>query len=109
VIAKDVKNNTITVGTEDDLGLYSSQCMLTDWIGSIPESGKIYGAKIRYRQEDQLCTCHCEARNNPDVSEKQKDSLIMTIQFQNPQRAITSGQICVIYDGDMIVGSGVIV
>lgn len=33
VVAKDVKNNTITVGTEEELSLFSSQCTLTDWVG----------------------------------------------------------------------------
>jgi tRNA-specific 2-thiouridylase len=96
VIAKDVKKNTITVGTEDDLGLYSSQCILTDWIGSVPESGKTYGAKIRYRQEDQSCSLEVL----PEW---------IRVIFDTPQRAITSGQICVVYDGDMVVGSGVII
>jgi tRNA U34 2-thiouridine synthase MnmA/TrmU len=30
------------------------------------------------------------------------------VEFQNPQRAIAAGQICVIYEGDRVVGSGVI-
>ena len=53
VVAKDVKNNTITVGVEDELQLFSSTCTLTDWVGETLEEGKEYGAKIRYRQEDQ--------------------------------------------------------
>ncbi len=52
-MAKDTVKNTITVGTEDELELYSKVCHLTDWVGSIPEIMKTYGAKIRYRQEDQ--------------------------------------------------------
>ena len=48
-----MKTNTITVGTEDDLRLFSSACRLIDWIGEVPEEGRKYAAKIRYRQEDQ--------------------------------------------------------
>ena len=48
--------NTITVGTEDELRLFSNTCQLTDWIGEFPQEGKKYGAKIRYRQADQEVT-----------------------------------------------------
>ncbi len=95
VVAKNTKDNTITVGTDHDLQLYSSSCILTDWIGKIPEEWKKYGAKIRYRQENQ-------------VSQLISNDWQIIIKFKNPQRAITSGQICVIYDGDMVIGSGVI-
>jgi tRNA-uridine 2-sulfurtransferase len=37
VVARDVVANTVTVGTEADLALFSSSCTLTDWIGPIPE------------------------------------------------------------------------
>ena len=33
----------------------------------------------------------------------------MKVQFDTPQRAITPGQICVVYDEDITRGSGVIV
>ncbi len=96
VVAKDVKNNTITVGTEADLALFSSTCTLTDYIGMIPEAWRKYGAKIRYRQDDQECQCTVHSAQ------------CIEIQFTIPQRAITAGQICVLYNGDMVVGSGVI-
>ncbi len=92
VVAKDTVANTITVGGEADLHLFTLSCTLTDWVGDELQEWKKYGAKIRYRQEDQIC-----------VIENMK------ISFENPQRAIASGQICVIYDGEMVVGSGVIV
>lgn len=53
MVAKDTVENTITVGNENELALFSRACTLSDWIGQIPEAGKVYGAKIRYRQEDQ--------------------------------------------------------
>jgi tRNA-uridine 2-sulfurtransferase len=97
VVAKDVKNNTITVGTEEELSLFSSQCTLTDWVGWTPLEWKIYGAKIRYRQEDQMCKMRTDS-----------EYWGMTVDFENPQRAIASGQICVIYDGECVVGSSII-
>ncbi len=96
VIAKDTIANTITVGTEADLALFASSCSLTDWVGSDLEESKIYWAKIRYRQADQEC-------------EIKKWNPLLKVSFTRSQRAIASGQICVIYDGDQVVGSGVIV
>ncbi len=96
VVAKDTKKNTITVGNEDDLNLYSSLCYLTDWVGAVPEEWKKYSAKIRYRQEDQACSLKA-------------DDWKLKVEFSDPQRAITSGQVCVVYDGDTVVGSGIIV
>ncbi len=95
VIAKDTVQNTITVGYEDEKALFSSECTLTDWIWAIPEVGKVYGAKVRYRQIDQPCTLI------------KWDSHIEVL-FESPQRAMASGQICVIYEGDRVMGSGVI-
>ncbi|MDD2693797.1 MAG: tRNA 2-thiouridine(34) synthase MnmA [Candidatus Gracilibacteria bacterium] len=97
VIGKNIKENTITVGTEAELSLFSKNCTLSDWVGHLPEEGRIYGAKIRYRQEDQKCQI---TMNNEQGT--------MNIVFEQNQRAITSGQICVIYDGEIVVGSGII-
>ncbi|MBX9809591.1 tRNA 2-thiouridine(34) synthase MnmA [Candidatus Gracilibacteria bacterium] len=96
VLKKDTKNNTITVGTEEELSLFSTECSLSEWIGEEFEAGKVYGAKIRYRQIDQ------------EVAIKKGDFNI-EISFTTPQRAVASGQICVIYEGDRVVGSGVII
>lgn len=96
VLKKDTKNNTITVWTEEELSLFSQECMLSDWIGDDFELWKVYWAKIRYRQIDQ------------EVTIKKWDSNI-EVSFSNPQRAVASGQICVIYEGDRVIGSGVII
>ncbi|MBP6981437.1 tRNA 2-thiouridine(34) synthase MnmA [Candidatus Gracilibacteria bacterium] len=96
VVAKDTIKNTITVGTSEELSLYGKDCLLSDWIGEIPETGKAYGAKIRYRQIDQACEIKKEIGGN------------LHIFFTESQRAITPGQICVVYDSDRVVGSGVI-
>ena len=53
--------------------------------------------KIRYRQSAQWATV------------SQTDSDILSIVFDQPQRAVTSGQSAVLYDGDTVVGGGTIV
>ena len=95
VIHKDTVANTITVGTEAELALFASECTISDWIWEEIEDGKKYNAKIRYRQEDQICIIW-------------KWDSFLKISFEKAQRAIASGQICVIYEEDRVVGSGVI-
>ena len=53
-------------------------------------------AKIRYRHKEQPAT----AWQTPDG--------ILHVKFDEPQRAITKGQAVVMYDGDEVVGGGVI-
>ena len=53
-------------------------------------------AKIRYRHKEQPATVW----QTPDG--------ILHVKFDEPQRAITKGQAVVMYDGDEVVGGGVI-
>ena len=53
-------------------------------------------AKVRYRQQEQPC-----------VVEQTGEDTVRVI-FDQPQRAITPGQMVVFYDGDVVVGGGVI-
>lgn len=99
VVGKNIKDNTITVWTENDLTLYSNKCILGDWVWDTLKVGKNYYAKIRYRQEDQPC----ERIVNKSLWEK------LEIHFIPPQRAITPGQIAVIYEEDIVIGSGIII
>ena len=54
-------------------------------------------AKVRYRQQEQPCI----------VEQIREDAIQVT--FDEPQRAITPGQMVVLYDGDVVVGGAVIV
>ncbi|MCD7868350.1 MAG: tRNA 2-thiouridine(34) synthase MnmA [Clostridiales bacterium] len=53
-------------------------------------------AKIRYRHREQPAT----AWQTPDGK--------LHVRFEKPQRAITRGQAVVLYDGDLVVGGGII-
>ena len=53
-------------------------------------------AKVRYRMEEQPCT----------VWQTGEDTI--RVAFDRPQRAVTPGQSVVLYDGETVVGGGVI-
>ncbi len=98
VIKKDVIKNTITVGTEKELELYSDRLIANTWHWiwkelNFPFKAK---AKIRYRQEDQ------------DVELFNIWNWQIEAIFKEKQRAITSGQTIVVYLKDELVGSGII-
>lgn len=104
VIATDVEQNVIYMGQgEEHPGLYRRVLHIADneihWIRTdlAMEVGehRRYAVRIRYRQP------------------LQKAELIRTkeglyIRFDEPQRGITAGQFAAWYDGDELVGSGVI-
>ncbi len=98
VIAKDIANNTIMVGTESELELYSSGLTAIEWhwIGMPRAFPFTARAKIRYRQDDQDIECVQDGENR------------VRVRFLSPQRAITSGQTIAVYDGDELIASGII-
>lgn len=104
VIGTDTDKNIIYTGMGDDHpGLYRRGLFIPNsdehWIRedkklSIGES-KSYQARIRYRQPLENCTLH-----------KREEGLY--IIFNRPQRGVTPGQFAAWYDGEELVGSGVI-
>ncbi len=89
--------NTVVLGKEEKL----FTCELTAHKINLISVPKIVGemkvkAKIRYRQKEAPAT----------VIQTAEDEL--KILFDEPQRAITRGQSVVIYDGDTVVGGGII-
>ncbi len=97
VLEKNIENNTLVVGVEDDERLFHTSCTLVDmnWLADVdfPLSCE---AQIRYRQHPQKCLLRPE-----------NDSSISVI-FDAPQRAISPGQVCALYDGERVLGSGII-
>jgi tRNA-specific 2-thiouridylase len=67
-----------------------------NWINTIPTEGRQYQAKFRYREKD-----------NDVVITKLEDNL-MHVKFLKPVRAVTPGQACVLYDGEVCLGGGII-
>ncbi len=100
VLHKDLDENALYVGQgHDHPWLQSTSLTATQlaWVtGQPPAKGTRLTAKVRYRQADQLCV----------VTEI--DATGMTLEFEQPQRAVTPGQSVVLYDGDECLGGGII-
>lgn len=98
VIGKNSSDNTLVVGSEQELLKKSLIADDLNWI-SIPGLTEpiICKAKTRYRMQEQPCVVYPE----PDGR--------VYVEFNEPQRAITPGQRVVFYDGDIVIGGGVIV
>ena len=95
----DICPNTNAVVLGSNEGLFRREADVTDfnWIsGAAPMHELRCKAKIRYRHPEQWAT----------VTPVGSDAV--RIVFDEPQRAITPGQAAVLYDGDTVLGGGVI-
>jgi len=99
VLAKDIKRNILIVTkNERDLAKKELLAKGVNWIsGIVPKLPLKVKAKIRYR--------HKEAST---IITKDKRTRRYKLRFQRPQRAITPGQSVVFYQGDELLGGGII-
>lgn len=99
VAAKNLNDNELIVvqGQEHPL-LYKETLKAAQlhWTTGTPPSKTQLSAKIRYRQIDQPCNI------------KFLDKDLLEVSFNNPQRAVTSGQSIVFYRGEECLGGGII-
>lgn len=98
VAGKDAANNTVTLVEESEL--YKKRITVKNY--SFTDSGIIDDSiraniKIRYRQTEQ-----------PGIVGK-FDEKTLLVTFDCPQRAPASGQSAVFYDGENVIGGGIIV
>ena len=97
VCAKDMEKNTVTVGPNE--ALFSTTLRANDWnwlpFPALTAPLRVM-AKARYRHNEQPATVYPEENG------------MARVVFDTPQRALTPGQAVVLYDGDMVVGSGTI-
>lgn len=100
VAAKDIANNRLIVTQNKNHPTLSGNkllCNKVHWIANTePDLTHNFTAKIRYRQNDQVCKIF----NNNDST--------YTINFEKPQWAITPGQAVVLYNKDVCLGGGTI-
>lgn len=96
VCGKDMQANTVTVGPESALFDRIVYAEDVNWI-AIPElNGPLrVTARTRYHQTEQAATVY-PAENG------------FRLEFEQPQRAPTPGQSVVLYQGDVVLGGGII-
>ena len=109
IVDKDIKNNTITVSQDSTRVLKNESKNLklerVNWIsGEVPDLSKKYFARIRYRQPLE----ECKIVSSPGLKVESKNTEY-ELRFTKSQKAITSGQSAVIYDGEVCLGGGIIV
>ncbi len=103
VVRKNIADNTITVSQRINDPISSSGHIFSlvlssiNWIGgAAPDSRKIYGARIRYRQIKQSCTLAISDAGDVEVI------------FKDIQQGVSVGQSLVLYEGDICLGGGII-
>jgi tRNA-uridine 2-sulfurtransferase len=112
VVAKDMERNTIAVGSKLEAGSSKSEgdekviiqdsrfkilASTMNWIdGTPPDLSSSFDIRFRYRQEKQKC----QIKINGDVYK---------IIPEKEQFGVASGQLAVIYDGEVCLGGGSVV
>lgn len=110
VVEKNVDTNTLIVWHEDDARLFRSDCIVWElnWLENISLPMECT-AQIRYRQVPQECKIEQKIQPEKEIVVLDNSELVMIeVSFAVPQRAITPGQVCVFYDGETVLGSGII-
>jgi tRNA-specific 2-thiouridylase len=96
VIALDPSENALTVGAAAELGRRECVARAMHYVsGETPLGSFRATAKIRYKSREAAVTVYPNAD-------------LVRVEFDEPQRDITPGQGLVLYDGDAVLGQGII-
>jgi tRNA-specific 2-thiouridylase len=97
VVGFDIDRAAVIVGTSEHLWADELVADKVNWISMRKLDGSMrVRARIRYRHEE-----------SPATITPHEDGGVR-VRFDEPQRAITPGQSVVFYDGDIVVGGGII-
>lgn len=97
VVDINAARNEITLGSDQDLYFESLTVRDLNYLQEIPPGGTInIEARVRYRSPK--VSAILETRNDEGVS----------VFFKEPQKGVTPGQSVVFYQGDVVVGGGII-
>jgi tRNA (5-methylaminomethyl-2-thiouridylate)-methyltransferase len=97
VLSLDVSTKRVMVGTQEEA--MKGKILITgiNWIAFDRNPGSLtLGVKIRYRQPEISAYLMCSDNDRGEV------------WFSKPQKGIAPGQAAVFYDGDVVVGGGII-
>ncbi len=96
VLKLDTTGNRLVVGTEDQLLSNAVSASKLSWVsGKAPQEPISITAKVRYQSPEAMAKLNL----NDEMAR---------VQFHQPQRAIAPGQAVVFYQGDVVLGGGII-
>ncbi len=100
VIAKRIESNELVVAFDrpDTPGLYAARCR----VGSISRVNAPFGEEQRLLVQPRYRTAAMPARVLFF-----EGGAMAEVEYETPQRALTPGQICAFYDGEVLLGGGV--
>jgi tRNA-specific 2-thiouridylase len=97
VLGKNAESNALVVGTQDELGSLELTAHDVSWMdGEAPGEPFRAEVKIRYTAKEAEALVIPKGENQVQV------------QFDAPQRDVTAGQAAVFYQGDVLIGGGLI-
>ena len=97
VLDKNARTGEVVLGDNEALLRRTLSAHSVNWISGVtPEGALRVQAKIRY------------AHDAADATVWQTDEDHIRVEFDTPQRAIARGQSVVLYDGDVLLGGGII-
>jgi len=98
VLGKNAVTNTLIVGTQEELGSQELTAREVNWLsGETPKEPFRAEVKIRYTAREAAAWVTPMDGNQAQV------------RFDAPQRDITAGQAAVFFQGDLMIGGGIIV
>ena len=97
VAAKDMEENSVTLGGEDDLLVKTIYADNINLIASDRVDGNMrMSVRTRYRQNERMAVI------------SMPESGIIKVEFDYPQKGVAAGQAVVFYDGDIVFGGGTV-
>ena len=98
VVNKDLAANTLVVGEQAELGSSELTADEVNWISG-EASPEAFHAEVKIRYT---------AKEAPAIVTPLENGRRVQVRFDMPQRDITAGQAAVFYQGEVMVGGGII-
>jgi tRNA-specific 2-thiouridylase len=98
VLGKNAITNALIVGTQEELGSFELTARDVNWLSGEPRR-EAFRAEVKIRYTAREASAWVTPVEGGQVR----------VQFDAPQRDITAGQAAVFYQGDLMLGGGIII